>query len=134
MKYYIGINKNESHIEATLDDLKQWYQWDEKPFIAYTGDLVSMTNEAWGISKGQARKNPAIKLPKNFDRYDFFVIQYGKQVHPHTPKICLYNPALFGLLKGEYKPASTGWKFFMWMDFINNMGIFREKDVESIIS
>lgn len=127
-KFYKGINRKQSYTEMHYKQLKNLWRYDEKPFVIYNEDHVTLTNEAWGISKGDARKNPAIKFPKGFKDFDFCVIQYGKKTHPHVPKICLINSELFDLVKGEYKPDGIGVFFFDHMDFVNGMGRYSEKD------
>ena len=133
MKYYKGINRKQSYTEYDLKRLKGLYRYDDSPFVIYNEDLVTLTNTAWpSISKGDARKNPAIKFPKGFKDFDFCVIQYGKKTYPHVPKICLLNPDLFFLTELPYKPDGLGIFFLDYMDFINAMGIYSEKDIDEI--
>lgn len=125
---YRGVNKKESLMEATFDELAKFWNYHDSPFVIYEEDLVSLTNKAWGISKGQARKNPAIKFPKNFKEFDFCVIQYSKSTHPHVPKICLLDKTLYGLMDLWYDPKPTDLTFYQFMYFVNGFGIFSEKD------
>ncbi len=129
MTYYKGINRKQSYMEATKEQLAKFWRYSDSPFVIYEEDLISLTNKAWDISKGEARRNPALKLPKEFKKFDFCVIQYGKKTYPHVPKICLLNEELFDLTNGEYNPESVNFVFFDFMDFINAQGVYAEKDI-----
>lgn len=130
MTLYKGINKYGAILEVTKERLAECWKWDDAPFVIHNEDAIKLTTAAWPtISKSEARRTPALKLPKDYTDYDFCVIQYGKQVHPHTPKLCLLNPDLFSLLDGVYLPSAVDVWFFDLRNFVNGLGEWREAGV-----